>query len=182
MRSPEAWTRKRMGEAHATHRSRTTGATGARKSETTMTGRHAALHAKECSDGEPGEDGQDSAVGTSVPPTASEKLRRRVTPTPAPPSPSTPFAFADRLMWRRQTRPRLVGLLGQVRVRREGQGGRPSPASLVRRSNGDGLQDSPDDIAQVAKALRLSGSTRASLPLTPRGALSIGRLGCDTLV
>eukprot|EP00965_Chrysotila_dentata_P208287 6184613-Pleurochrysis_carterae.AAC.3 len=38
-----------------------------------MTGRHAALHAKECSDCEPGEDGQDSAVGTPVPPTAREK-------------------------------------------------------------------------------------------------------------
>eukprot|EP00965_Chrysotila_dentata_P138984 4596212-Pleurochrysis_carterae.AAC.1 len=31
MRVPEAWTRKRMGETHATQRSRTTGATGARK-------------------------------------------------------------------------------------------------------------------------------------------------------
>eukprot|EP00965_Chrysotila_dentata_P136368 4509887-Pleurochrysis_carterae.AAC.1 len=51
MRFPEAWTRKRMGEAHATHRSRTTGVTGARKSEATMTGRHAALHARERSDG-----------------------------------------------------------------------------------------------------------------------------------
>eukprot|EP00965_Chrysotila_dentata_P082375 2718994-Pleurochrysis_carterae.AAC.1 len=61
MRSPEAWTRKRMGEEHATHRSRTTGATGARKSEATITRRHAALHARERSDGESGEDGQDSA-------------------------------------------------------------------------------------------------------------------------
>eukprot|EP00965_Chrysotila_dentata_P081393 2687383-Pleurochrysis_carterae.AAC.2 len=43
MRSPEAWTRKRMGETHATHRSRTTGATGDKKSEATMTGKHIAL-------------------------------------------------------------------------------------------------------------------------------------------
>eukprot|EP00965_Chrysotila_dentata_P135559 4481472-Pleurochrysis_carterae.AAC.1 len=51
MHSAEAWTRKRTGEAHATHRSRTTGATGAKKSEATMIGRHAALHARERSDG-----------------------------------------------------------------------------------------------------------------------------------
>eukprot|EP00965_Chrysotila_dentata_P049989 1656489-Pleurochrysis_carterae.AAC.1 len=42
MRSPEAWTRKRMGDAHATQRRRTTGATGARKSDAARTGRHAA--------------------------------------------------------------------------------------------------------------------------------------------
>eukprot|EP00965_Chrysotila_dentata_P034175 1137444-Pleurochrysis_carterae.AAC.2 len=61
MRSPEAWSRKRRGETHATHRSMTTGATGARKCEATMTGRHIALHARERSDGESGQDGQDSA-------------------------------------------------------------------------------------------------------------------------
>eukprot|EP00965_Chrysotila_dentata_P047994 1591930-Pleurochrysis_carterae.AAC.1 len=38
-----------------------------------MTGRHAALHARELSDGESGRDGQESAVGAPVSPTASEK-------------------------------------------------------------------------------------------------------------
>eukprot|EP00965_Chrysotila_dentata_P011624 380503-Pleurochrysis_carterae.AAC.1 len=38
-----------------------------------MTGRHAALHARERSDGESGRDGQESAVGAPVSPTASEK-------------------------------------------------------------------------------------------------------------
>eukprot|EP00965_Chrysotila_dentata_P221035 6192150-Pleurochrysis_carterae.AAC.1 len=87
MRSPEAWTRKRMGEAHATHRSRTTGVTGARKSEATMTGRHAALHARERRDSESGQDGQDSAVGTPVSPTASEKAEvvRHTYPCPCLP-------------------------------------------------------------------------------------------------
>eukprot|EP00965_Chrysotila_dentata_P069383 2292922-Pleurochrysis_carterae.AAC.1 len=62
MRLPEAWTRKRMGEAHATQRRRTAGATGARKSDAATTGRHtAALHARARSDGEAGGDGQDSA-------------------------------------------------------------------------------------------------------------------------
>eukprot|EP00965_Chrysotila_dentata_P123003 4065376-Pleurochrysis_carterae.AAC.2 len=54
MRSPEAWTRKRMGETHATQRSRTTGATGARKSDAATTGRYAAPHARARSDGESG--------------------------------------------------------------------------------------------------------------------------------
>eukprot|EP00965_Chrysotila_dentata_P223147 6193405-Pleurochrysis_carterae.AAC.5 len=66
MRSPEAWTRKRIGETHATRRSRTTGATGARKSEAATTRIRAALYARERSDGESGQDGQESAVGTPV--------------------------------------------------------------------------------------------------------------------
>eukprot|EP00965_Chrysotila_dentata_P118685 3924055-Pleurochrysis_carterae.AAC.1 len=73
MRSPEAWTRKRMGEAHATQRRRTTGETGARKSDAATTWRHAALHARAWSDGEAGGDGQESAVDTPAAPTASEK-------------------------------------------------------------------------------------------------------------
>eukprot|EP00965_Chrysotila_dentata_P101667 3356561-Pleurochrysis_carterae.AAC.1 len=72
IRSPEAWTRKRMGEAHATQR-RTTGATGARKSDAATTGSHAVLHARARSDREAGGDGQDSAVGTPAVPTASKK-------------------------------------------------------------------------------------------------------------
>eukprot|EP00965_Chrysotila_dentata_P106339 3512526-Pleurochrysis_carterae.AAC.1 len=76
MRSPEAWTRKRMEETHVTQRSRTTGATGARKSDTATIGRHAALHARARGDGEPGRDGQESAVDTPAAPTASERLGR----------------------------------------------------------------------------------------------------------
>ena len=116
-----------------------------------------------------------------------KKLGRHITSAPTPSSSTTPFALAHRVVWQRQTRDRLVGRLGQgllrqVRVRGEGQGGRPAPASVVRSTDGDGLQDSPDDVAQVSKALRLRGSTRASLTLTPGGALSITGLGCDTLV
>eukprot|EP00965_Chrysotila_dentata_P260192 6213813-Pleurochrysis_carterae.AAC.1 len=48
MRSPEAWTRKRMRVTDATHNSRTTGAAGARKSEAAKMGRHAALHISQC--------------------------------------------------------------------------------------------------------------------------------------
>eukprot|EP00965_Chrysotila_dentata_P108647 3589098-Pleurochrysis_carterae.AAC.2 len=70
MRSLEAWARKRMGETHASQRRRTAGATGARKSDAAATGRHAALHARALSDGEVGGDGQESAVGTPVAPTA----------------------------------------------------------------------------------------------------------------
>eukprot|EP00965_Chrysotila_dentata_P121957 4031045-Pleurochrysis_carterae.AAC.1 len=54
MRLPQAWIRKRMGEAQATQRRRTTGATGARKSDAATTGRDAALHARARSDGEAG--------------------------------------------------------------------------------------------------------------------------------
>eukprot|EP00965_Chrysotila_dentata_P083407 2751147-Pleurochrysis_carterae.AAC.1 len=78
MRSPEAGTRKRMGETHATQRSRTTSATGARKSEAATTGGHAALHARERIDGESGQDGQESAMGMPVSPAASKKLSCRV--------------------------------------------------------------------------------------------------------
>eukprot|EP00965_Chrysotila_dentata_P250054 6209228-Pleurochrysis_carterae.AAC.1 len=72
MRSPEAWTRKRIAETHATQKNRTTGTTGGRKSEAAMTGlRHAALHATQRSNGELGRVGQKSDVGTAVPSTAS---------------------------------------------------------------------------------------------------------------
>eukprot|EP00965_Chrysotila_dentata_P177222 5852902-Pleurochrysis_carterae.AAC.7 len=121
MRSPEAWTRKRMEERHATHRSRTTGATGARKSEAATTGRHAALHARDRSNGESDQDGQESAVGTPVSPTASEKLSSRLTPAPSPAPYAAPLPFADWLLRRRQTWHRLIRL-GQKRGRREERG------------------------------------------------------------
>eukprot|EP00965_Chrysotila_dentata_P185433 6121937-Pleurochrysis_carterae.AAC.1 len=88
MQSPEAWTRKRMRETHATQRSRTTGATGARKSEAATTGRHAALHARARSDGESGQDGQESTVDTPEASTANESwAAASPLPLPLPPAP-----------------------------------------------------------------------------------------------
>eukprot|EP00965_Chrysotila_dentata_P082170 2711780-Pleurochrysis_carterae.AAC.3 len=62
IRSPETWTMKRMGQTHATHRSRTTGATGARTIEAATTGRHAALYAGERIDVESGQDAGKSQL------------------------------------------------------------------------------------------------------------------------
>eukprot|EP00965_Chrysotila_dentata_P157011 5187197-Pleurochrysis_carterae.AAC.1 len=109
---PKAWTRNRIGETHATHRCRTTGATDARKSEAATTGRHApALHARERSDGESGQDEQASAVGTHVSPTASEKAEPAACPCACRCLHSAPLPFA--MCWllrRRQTWHRLVRL------------------------------------------------------------------------
>eukprot|EP00965_Chrysotila_dentata_P259735 6213659-Pleurochrysis_carterae.AAC.2 len=148
---PGGMDKEAHGGTHATQRSRTTGATGARKSDATTIGRHAALHARARSDGESGRDGQESAVGTPVAPTATEKAGRSLHSFPcASALYATPLiSLADRLLRRRQTRHWLVRL-EQARGRRAGVVGQDWAPPGLQSVNADGLQDGADNISKVS--------------------------------
>eukprot|EP00965_Chrysotila_dentata_P195599 6177073-Pleurochrysis_carterae.AAC.4 len=147
--------RKRKGVTHATHRSKTTGAVGVRKSEAAKTGRHAAWHASPRKGEGASGVGLNSAVGAPASPTAMEKATRRNTPAPTPSRPTPAFACAHWLLqgqWDRHRR--VVGrwVSGRGWLERwvgQWQSGHSS-ASGARALNVDGLQDRPNEVAQLS--------------------------------
>eukprot|EP00965_Chrysotila_dentata_P051355 1703173-Pleurochrysis_carterae.AAC.1 len=68
------------------------------------------------------------------------------------------------------------GLEGRV-----GQGRQRAPSRGVGASNVDGFSDRPNEVAQLAQAVRVCRCTGTSLPLTLKSALAVSRLGLGAL-